>query len=91
MGFGKSTGKVLALVAAMAAMGSGAQSFGSSNAAGKDIVSPKAQPTRSVPKKIAAGGDSPFKYYKKFYRNQRQYRKWAKQCPHLRRSKKCKL
>lgn len=38
-----------------------------------------------------SGGDNPYKHYRKADRNQRQYRKWMRQCPHMRRSKKCKL
>ena len=38
-----------------------------------------------------SGGDNPYKYYRVGDRNQRQYRKFIRQNPNLRRSKKCRI
>lgn len=52
----------------------------------KNVVAPT-----TAQKEVGLNGYSPYKHYRKMNRNQRQYRKWLKQVPQFRNSKKCRL
>lgn len=95
MGLGK---KSLLFVAAMMGLAGSATGSAFSNANQYNNVRAKDQinqrheaPKPTSFKNNFSGGDNPYKHYRKGLRNQRQYRKWMKQVPQMRRSKKCKL
>lgn len=48
-------------------------------------------PVQSKSDLFGYGNRNPFKYYRTPKTNQRQYRKWMRQVPQMRKSKKCKL
>lgn len=89
--------RVAGLFAAALALGSSGNSVMKVNSQGithsvnKDAVANKGKPSNKDQRKIATGGEASRKHYRVYYRNQRQYRKWMRQCPWMRKSKKCKL
>jgi hypothetical protein len=57
----------------------------------KDSINNLPSAPRLIEKRKTFGGDNPHKHYRKMKRNQKQYRKWMKQVPQFRNSKKCRL
>lgn len=91
-----STGrKSLAMVmAVMGLMSTGHSNYTSNNLSAvrtKDAINKMPGAPRLMEQERRSGGHSGYRHYRKADRNQRQYRKWMRQVPQFRNSKKCKL
>lgn len=86
---------LVALMAVMRMFGTAHSSFIPNNSSSvhvRDAVTNKnVEPGSQIEKRRTASDVNPYKHQRKYYRNQRQYRKWLKQVPQFRNSKKCRL
>ena len=48
------------------------------------------KPVQDLSRFVGSGNRNPYKHHWGV-KNQRQYRKWMRQCPHMRKTKKCRV
>lgn len=96
MSIRKGIGKIFAIAASMFALGASTAQAGnpaSMQGMSKEATRPK-NPTVALEQKAFPGGGDGDRNPNKHHwgkLNQKKYRKWMRQCPQMRRSKKCRV